>query len=79
MMVGAVSTAGILLGGLLAFRRGNQQLSQYMMRARIVAQGTTVAIMAASAGYMTLNKDEGQQQQQQQLRQTGPEIRLPDR
>jgi len=77
-MVGAVSTAGILLGGLLAFRRGNQQLSQYMMRARVVAQGTTVAVMAASAGWMTFDGKDQQQPVQQTSKRT-PELQLSNR
>ncbi|KAL3142208.1 RING-H2 finger protein atl48 [Trebouxia sp. C0009 RCD-2024] len=55
VLVGAGSTAAILLGGLLAFRRGNQNLSQKMMRARVVAQGATVAIMAGTAGAASLS------------------------
>lgn len=35
---------------MLAFRRGNQKLSQSMMRWRVAAQGATVAVMLASAG-----------------------------
>lgn len=54
MLVGAGGTAAILLGGLIAFRRGNQNLSQSMMRARVVAQGATVALMAGTAGAASL-------------------------
>ncbi|KAL0023906.1 hypothetical protein WJX79_009251 [Trebouxia sp. C0005] len=54
VLVGAGGTAAILLGGLLAFKKGNQNLSQHMMRARVVAQGATVALMAGTAGVASL-------------------------
>jgi hypothetical protein len=38
------------MGGLVAFKKGNKALSQTMMRARIIAQGGTVAIMLATSG-----------------------------
>ena len=47
---GALITAGVLIGGLVAFKQGRKDLSQQMMRARIVAQGATVAIMLGSSG-----------------------------
>ncbi|PXF44221.1 RING-H2 finger protein ATL48 [Gracilariopsis chorda] len=45
---GALFTGGVLLAGLLAFHRGNQRLSQSMMRLRVIAQGATLAALAAS-------------------------------
>jgi hypothetical protein len=42
----------VLAAGLIAFRRGNTRVSQQMMRARILAQASTVAIMTASSGAM---------------------------
>lgn len=45
---GAALTAAVLLGGLFAFNRGNQIWSQRMMRARVVAQGATLALLAHS-------------------------------
>lgn len=49
-LTGALATAAVLMGGLVAFKKGNKQLSQTMMRARILAQGGTVAIMLATSG-----------------------------
>lgn len=45
---GAMLTAGVLFGGLVAFKKGNAGLSQRLMRARIFAQGGTLAVLAAS-------------------------------
>ncbi|KAG7668185.1 hypothetical protein Ndes2526B_g01100 [Nannochloris sp. 'desiccata'] len=50
--MGALTTAAVLMGGLVAFKKGNKALSQTMMRARIIAQGGTVAIMLATSGFM---------------------------
>ena len=52
-VAGALATAGVLMGGLVAFKKGNKALSQTMMRARIIAQGATVAIMLGSSGRFT--------------------------
>ena len=52
VLVGSAATAGVLAAGLIAFRRGNTRVSQQMMRARILAQASTVAIMTASSGAM---------------------------
>ncbi|KAJ0986667.1 hypothetical protein J5N97_005023 [Dioscorea zingiberensis] len=49
--VGAFITAGVLMMGLISFKRGNSQLGQKLMRARVVAQGATVALMVGSAYY----------------------------
>jgi hypothetical protein len=48
---GALVTAGVLTAGLISFRYGNSQLGQKLMRARVVAQGATVALMIGSAYY----------------------------
>lgn len=42
---GCLLTAGVLSYGLWSFRKGNREMSQYMMRARIAAQGFTVAAL----------------------------------
>lgn len=47
---GALATAGVLVVGLAAFRQGNKNLSQQMMRTRVMFQGATVAIMLGSSG-----------------------------
>lgn len=44
----ALATAGILAGGLFQFKRGNAVWSQRLMRGRIFAQGTTLALLAGS-------------------------------
>jgi len=44
-------TAGVLTAGLISFRQGNSQLGQKLMRARVVVQGATVALMVGSAYY----------------------------
>jgi len=49
--IGALMTAGVLTAGLVSFRRGNSQLGQVLMRARVVAQGATVALMVGTAYY----------------------------
>ncbi|CAN6195761.1 unnamed protein product, partial [Urochloa humidicola] len=49
--IGALVTAGVLTAGLISFRYGNSRLGQKLMRARVVAQGATVALMIGSAYY----------------------------
>lgn len=44
-------TAGVLTAGLISFKKGNSHLGQQLMRARVVAQGATVALMLSSAYY----------------------------
>lgn len=46
--VGAGLTAAVLLGGLFAFNKGSILWSQRMMRARVLAQGATLALFARS-------------------------------
>mmetsp|Transcript_26996 Transcript_26996/g.48084 ORF Transcript_26996/g.48084 Transcript_26996/m.48084 type:complete len:98 (-) Transcript_26996:258-551(-) len=55
VLVGAFATAGVLMAGLVSFHKGNQALSQSMMRARVVAQGATVALMVGTSGYLSNN------------------------
>mmetsp|Transcript_25434 Transcript_25434/g.35042 ORF Transcript_25434/g.35042 Transcript_25434/m.35042 type:complete len:83 (-) Transcript_25434:200-448(-) len=50
VLVGALATAGVLVSGLVAFKHGAQQRSQAMMRARVIFQGVTVALMVGSSG-----------------------------
>ncbi|KAH7848017.1 hypothetical protein Vadar_032837 [Vaccinium darrowii] len=49
--IGALITAGVLTAGLISFKMGNSQLGQHLMRARVVAQGATVALMVGTAYY----------------------------
>eukprot|EP00177_Eucheuma_denticulatum_P006407 GFKZ01011691.1.p1 GENE.GFKZ01011691.1~~GFKZ01011691.1.p1 ORF type:complete len:119 (+),score=16.63 GFKZ01011691.1:179-535(+) len=48
--IGAIGTGAVLLAGLFAFKSGNALLSQRLMRARVVAQGATLGVLAASVG-----------------------------
>ena len=48
---GAMTTAGVLLAGLISFKQGHYNLSQNLMRARVVAQGATVALMVGTVGW----------------------------
>lgn len=50
VMLGAGVTAAILGAGLFAYKSGNKNMSQAMMRARVVAQGVTVALMMGTSG-----------------------------
>ncbi|CAL8468140.1 g7679 [Coccomyxa elongata] len=56
VLVGAAATAGVLCAGLLAFKQGNADLSQKMMRARVAFQAVTVALMAGSAGMYAISE-----------------------
>ncbi|KAL2936027.1 RING-H2 finger protein ATL48 [Bienertia sinuspersici] len=49
--IGALMTAGVLTAGLISFRQGNSQLGQRLMRARVIVQGATVALMVGTATY----------------------------
>ncbi|XP_018831560.1 RING-H2 finger protein ATL48-like [Juglans regia] len=49
--IGALLTAGVLTAGLISFKQGNSHLGQVLMRARVVAQGATVALMVGTAYY----------------------------
>ncbi|KAJ6358910.1 hypothetical protein OIU76_000605 [Salix suchowensis] len=53
--VGALMTAGVLTAGLISFRRGNSQMGQVLMRARVVVQGATVALMGALVSDMSFS------------------------
>jgi hypoxia induced protein len=41
--IGTLLTAGVLCAGLVAFRMGNSQVQNYLMKARVAAQGATLA------------------------------------
>lgn len=50
--LGAIGTGCVLMAGLFAFKSGNPRLSQHLMRARVVAQGATLAVLGVSvAGF----------------------------
>lgn len=50
--VGAVATVGALTYGLFSFARGDTRMQQYMMRARVAAQGGTIVAVAGGVLYM---------------------------
>jgi hypothetical protein len=54
---GCLATATALMFGLYNFRQGKQQMSQYMMRARIAAQGFTVMALIVGVGMSYKKKD----------------------
>ncbi|EDS30912.1 HIG1 domain family member 2A [Culex quinquefasciatus] len=56
--IGCAATLGALGYGLWSFRQGRRQMSQYMMRARIAAQGFTVIALIIGVG-MTYTKKDG--------------------
>ncbi|CAM9423441.1 unnamed protein product [Laminaria digitata] len=45
--IGALATVGFLVSGIYSFKKGNKQLSQKLMRGRVVAQGFTILVMTA--------------------------------
>ncbi len=50
VLVGTGATALVLAGGFVAFKAGHARASQRMMRARVLTQGATVALMVATSG-----------------------------
>ncbi|GJP53356.1 hypothetical protein CLOM_g12514 [Closterium sp. NIES-68] len=50
VLLGAFTTAAVLVAGLASFKQGNDRRSQMLMRARVVAQGGTVALMLGTIG-----------------------------
>mmetsp|Transcript_47575 Transcript_47575/g.152454 ORF Transcript_47575/g.152454 Transcript_47575/m.152454 type:complete len:92 (-) Transcript_47575:276-551(-) len=58
VLVGALLTAGVLAAGLVAFKGGNAELQQKMMRLRVMGQGATVLLMFGTSGYVYGKIDE---------------------
>eukprot|EP00171_Calliarthron_tuberculosum_P019528 IDg19528t1 len=54
---GVALTAAVLFGGLFAFNRGSSMWSQRMMRARVLAQGATVAFCARTMNTVRAEPD----------------------
>ncbi|XP_073241613.1 uncharacterized protein [Porites lutea] len=50
--IGALATVGALTYGLFSFIRGDTKMQQYMMRARVAAQGGTIVAVAAGVAFM---------------------------
>ncbi|KAK0074183.1 hypothetical protein PV325_008667 [Microctonus aethiopoides] len=46
--IGCLTTASVLAYGIICFKRGDKKMSQYMMRARVTAQGFTVVVAVVS-------------------------------
>jgi hypothetical protein len=54
VLVGAGLTGAVLCVGFVAFKSGHANFSQHMMRARIFAQGATVALMVGTSGAIAM-------------------------
>ena len=54
VLVGAGITGAVLCAGFVAFKSGNANVSQHMMRARIFAQAATVALMIGTSGAVVM-------------------------
>ena len=63
LTIGALATVGALSYGLFSFVRGDTKMQQYMMRARVAAQGGTIVAVAGGVLYM-LVKDHFQKDKQ---------------
>lgn len=49
--LGCLLTVGALVYGLMSFKRGDIKMQQYMMRARVGAQGFTILAVCGGLGY----------------------------
>lgn len=49
--LGCLLTVGALGYGLVSFKRGDIKMQQYMMRARVAAQGFTILAVCGGLGY----------------------------
>ncbi|XP_031575335.1 HIG1 domain family member 2A, mitochondrial-like isoform X2 [Actinia tenebrosa] len=49
--IGCLLTVGALGYGLVSFKRGDVRMQQYMMRARVAAQGFTILAVCGGLGY----------------------------
>lgn len=55
--IGLLATVAILVNGVRSMTKGDRQMSQKMMRARVVAQGFTVAALVGGIMWSTMKKD----------------------
>lgn len=60
--VGCGLTVGALCYGLASFLRGDGRMQQYMMRARVVAQGSTVGAVILGLGLATYKEMQAKKQ-----------------
>mmetsp|Transcript_36041 Transcript_36041/g.71723 ORF Transcript_36041/g.71723 Transcript_36041/m.71723 type:complete len:110 (-) Transcript_36041:118-447(-) len=67
--LGALLTTGFLLSGFSAFRRGDKQRSQLLMRGRVAAQAFTVIAMGVGAylGMKPHNRPENMEQKMENM------------
>ncbi|KYO29936.1 HIG1 domain family member 2A, mitochondrial [Alligator mississippiensis] len=59
--IGCLGTLGALTYGLVCFKKGDRQQSQLMMRARILAQGFTIAALMVGVVVTALKPGRGGQ------------------
>lgn len=57
MCVGLIATVVILTNGVWSMTKGDRAKSQRLMRARVMAQGFTVAALVGGIMWSTLKKD----------------------
>ncbi|CAI5745460.1 unnamed protein product [Peronospora destructor] len=62
--LGCALTAGVLLGGLVTFQRGQSKLGNKFMQARVVLQTATVVALAGGAAMASGEKDEKKKKKQ---------------
>merc|ERR1711973_269692 len=62
--IGCGLTVGVLGYGLASFLRGDGKMQQYMMRARVVAQGSTVGAVILGLGYATYKEMKAKKQKE---------------
>jgi hypothetical protein len=54
--IGLLGTVAALSYGLASFKRGHVQMSQYMMRVRVLAQGATVGAILVGVGLTAMRR-----------------------
>ncbi|KAJ4974126.1 hypothetical protein NE237_007300 [Protea cynaroides] len=69
--IGAFLTAGVLTAGLISFRQGNSHLGQKLMRARVVVQGGTVALMVSIFDLLIYTMDVAEKYVNQHFKKVG--------
>lgn len=76
--LGCAATALVLTGGLVTFYRGQSKLGNVFMQARVVAQGATVAALAAGATWTAAGTNDAARRKPQQSFEDRMEIKLHD-
>ncbi|CAI5703050.1 hypothetical protein KXD40_003969 [Peronospora effusa] len=72
--LGCALTAGVLLGGLVTFQRGQSKLGNKFMQARVVLQMATVLALAGGAAMASGEK----QEQKKQTYEDRMKMEIPD-